>query len=118
LRAGGDFIGFTGLSRPTFQAHFTPCVEIGWRLARGWWNKGYATEAARECVRFAFGTLGLAEIVAFAVPAHLPSRRVMKNHGMSHDPADDFDHPGLPESHPLRPHVLYRLRATSGRCRD
>ncbi len=104
------FAGFVGLSIPSFDAHFTPCVEVGWRLARTYWGKGYATEGARAALRFGFEQSRLGEIVSFTVPANLPSRRVMERVGMSHSPADDFDHPGLPEGHPLRRHVLYRLR--------
>jgi RimJ/RimL family protein N-acetyltransferase len=104
-----DFAGFVGLSIPAFQAHFTPCVEIGWRLARAHWGHGYATEAAREALRFGFERLGLEEIVSFTVPANLRSRQVMERLGMHRTPAEDFDHPRLPEPHPLRRHVLYRL---------
>jgi RimJ/RimL family protein N-acetyltransferase len=104
-----DFAGFVGLSIPTFQAPFTPCVEVGWRLARTHWGHGYATEAAREALRFGFERLGLEEIVSFTVPANLRSRQVMERLGMHHTPAEDFDHPRLPEHHPLRRHVLYRL---------
>lgn len=107
--ADGMFLGFTGLSRPSFEAHFTPAVEIGWRLARHAWGHGYATEAARASVAFGFETVGLDEIVSFTVPANVRSRAVMERIGMRHDPADDFDHPKLPEGHPLRRHVLYRL---------
>lgn len=104
------FAGFIGLSVPAFRAHFTPCVEIGWRLARGHWGKGYATEGARAALRFGFERMGLAEIVSFTVPGNVPSRRVMERIGMSHSPADDFDHPAMPDGHPLRRHVLYRLK--------
>jgi RimJ/RimL family protein N-acetyltransferase len=104
------FIGFIGLSRPMFQAHFTPCVEIGWRLAREYWGHGYATEGARASLRFAFETLRLDEVVSFTVPANRRSRRVMERLGMTHNPADDFEHPDVPPGHPIRPHVLYRLR--------
>lgn len=110
LRRTGEFIGFIGLSRPGFEAHFTPCVEIGWRLAAGHWNQGFATEGARAVLRFGFVEVGLEEIVSFTVPANLPSRRVMEKLGMTHRPDDDFDHPRLPAGHPLRRHVLYRLR--------
>jgi RimJ/RimL family protein N-acetyltransferase len=108
----GDLAGFVGLSVPSFEAPFMPAVEIGWRLARTHWGHGYATEAARAAVAFAFGfdEAGLDEIVAFTVPANVRSRRVMERLGMAHDPADDFDHPALPAPHPLRRHVLYRLR--------
>jgi RimJ/RimL family protein N-acetyltransferase len=106
---GGRLIGFTGLSRPSFEAHFTPAVEVGWRLARNAWGRGFATEAARSALAFGFERLGLAEIVSFTVPANGRSRAVMERLGMTRDPADDFDHPKLPEGHPLRRHVLYRL---------
>jgi RimJ/RimL family protein N-acetyltransferase len=108
---GSPFIGFVGLSRPRFEAHFTPAAEIGWRLAREHWGKGYATEAARAATSFAFAELDLEEIVSFTTVANEPSRRVMERLGMTHDPADDFDHPLLPPGHPQRRHVLYRLRA-------
>jgi RimJ/RimL family protein N-acetyltransferase len=104
------FAGFIGLSIPSFQTHFTPCVEIGWRLARDQWGKGYATEGARAVLAFGFEELKLEEIVSFTTADNLRSRRVMERIGMSHSPADDFDHPGLPEGHPLRRHVLYRIR--------
>lgn len=107
--AGPPFIGFVGLSVPSFDAHFTPCVEVGWRLSHEAWGFGYATEAAREAVRFGFEEVGLAEIVSFTVPANLRSRRVMERLGMRRDPKDDFDHPRLPEGNRLRRHVLYRL---------
>lgn len=110
VRGGLGFIGFVGLSVPSFQAPFTPCVEIGWRLAHEAWGHGYATEAAREALRMGFETLGLAEIVSFTVFENLRSRRVMERLGMVRDPEDDFDHPRLPEGHRLRRHILYRLR--------
>ncbi len=108
-RGQGVFIGFIGLAVPAFESHFTPCVEIGWRLAADNWGKGLATEGARAVVRYAFETLLLDELVSFTVPANLRSRRVMEKIGMSHNPVDDFDHPKLPEGNPLRRHVLYRL---------
>ena len=106
----GRFIGYTGLEIPSFEEHFTPAVEVGWRLARDAWGQGYATEAARAAVAFGFGELGLDEIVSFTVPHNAPSRAVMVRLGMTRDPAEDFGHPGLPVGHPLRRHVLYRLR--------
>jgi RimJ/RimL family protein N-acetyltransferase len=106
---GAPFIGFVGLAEPRFQAHFTPAVEVGWRLAREHWGHGYATEAAREALAFAFGELALDEVVSFTSAINERSRRVMERLGMTHDPADDFDHPLIPEG-PLRPHVLYRIR--------
>jgi RimJ/RimL family protein N-acetyltransferase len=108
LRTTGEWIGMVGLAHVPFEAHFTPCVEIGWRLAAAHWSQGYATEGAREWLRYARDALGLAEVVAFTVPANLRPRRVMEKLGMVRDPADDFDHPRLPEGHPLRRHVLYR----------
>ena len=106
---GGDFIGFAGLTRPRFEAAFTPAVEVGWRFARGAWGHGFATEAALAALAFGFETVGLDEIVSFTSPANERSWRVMERLGMTHDPADDFDHPSLPEGHPLRRHVLYRI---------
>jgi RimJ/RimL family protein N-acetyltransferase len=103
-------IGFVGLTVPRFESAFTPCVEIGWRVAPEHWGRGYATEAARASLEFGFTHLALDEIVSFTVPANVRSRRVMERIGMTHDPRDDFEHPALPEGHRLRPHVLYRIR--------
>jgi RimJ/RimL family protein N-acetyltransferase len=102
------FIGYTGLSEPNFKAHFTPCVEIGWRLAQPYWGYGYATEAARAALAHAFETLALNEIVSFTIAANSRSRAVMARLAMRHDPADNFDHPALPTGHPMRRHMLYR----------
>ena len=107
------FIGFTGLAVPRFEAHFTPCVEMGWRLARAHWGRGYAPEAARAALAHGFGALGLDEIVSFTVVGNARSRRVMEKLGMTHAPADDFDHPSLPPGHRLRRHVLYRIRRSN-----
>ena len=104
------FLGFIGLSVPGFQAKFTPCVEIGWRLSPEHWGQGLATEGSREMVRYAFEVVGLDALVSFTAPGNLKSRRVMEKLAMTRDPAEDFDHPLLPERHPLRRHVLYRLR--------
>lgn len=105
------FVGYVGLSIPGFEAHFTPCVEVGWRFAAGHWRRGYATEGARAALAFGFEDVGLTEIVSFTVPDNFRSRRVMERIGMHHDPDDDFDHPRVPEGHPLRRHVLYRIAA-------
>jgi len=102
------FAGFVGLAVPHFEAPFTPCVEIGWRLARETWGHGYAPEAARAVLAHAFEKLGLEEIVSFTTLANTPSRRVMEKIGMHRDPAEDFDHPQLASGDPLRRHVLYR----------
>jgi RimJ/RimL family protein N-acetyltransferase len=103
------FVGFTGLAIPRFTSHFTPCVEIGWRLAFDYWKRGYATEAARLALAHGFGPLALPEVVSFTSAKNFRSRAVMERLGMHHDPAEDFDHPSLPEGHPLRGHVLYRI---------
>jgi ribosomal-protein-alanine N-acetyltransferase len=102
------FAGFIGLCSATFEAPFTPCVEIGWRLAAEHWYRGYATEGARATLEFGFVSLQLAEIVSFTAAGNLRSRRVMEKIGMTRSARDDFDHPLLPEGHPLRRHVLYR----------
>jgi RimJ/RimL family protein N-acetyltransferase len=109
---GPPFIGFVGLAQTDFEAHFTPAVEVGWRLGREHWGMGYATEGARAAVEFGFEELDLTEIVSMTIPDNVRSRRVMEKLGMTHDPADDFDHPRLPDW-PLRRHVLYRLSAPS-----
>jgi RimJ/RimL family protein N-acetyltransferase len=106
-----EFIGFTGLRipPPAFNTHFTPCVEVGWRLAYDYWGFGYATEAARLALDYGFQQVGLEEIVSFTVPANWRSRRVMERLGMTRCPQDDFDRPQVPEDHPFRRHVLYRI---------
>jgi RimJ/RimL family protein N-acetyltransferase len=114
LRSNGTFAGFIGLSVPSFKARFTPCVEASWRIAPELWGQGLATEGARAIVDYGFQVLGLKEIVSFTVPANLRSRRVMEKVGMTHNPADDFEHPQLPPRHPLRRHVLYRLPSPGG----
>lgn len=103
------FIGFVGLAIPPFDAHFTPCVEVGWRLAVPYWGHGYATEGGRAAVTFGFEVLGLAEIVSMTPERNVRSRAVMERLGMARNPADDFDHPNIAAGHPLRRHVLYRL---------
>lgn len=107
--ATGQFIGFSGLKVPSFDGHFTPTVELGWRLAREHWGNGYATEAARGAMRFGFETADLDEIVSFTVPNNTRSIGVMERLGMVRDPDDDFDHPNEPDDSPLRTHVLYRM---------
>jgi RimJ/RimL family protein N-acetyltransferase len=103
------FIGVIGLAVVGFTAHFTPAVEIGWRLGRRYWGQGYAIEAAAAALDDGFGRLRLDEIVAFTVPANEPSWRLMHRLGMTRSEQDDFDHPRIPAGHPLRRHVLYRL---------
>jgi RimJ/RimL family protein N-acetyltransferase len=101
--------GFVGLSVPSFAAPFTPCVEVGWRLAHEYWGHGYATEAARAALACGFEQLHLPEIVSFTVPANVRSIHVMEKLGMRRSPSEDFDHPKIPPDHPLRGHLLYRL---------
>ena len=105
---GPSFIGFVGLSRPRFRAHFTPAVEVGWRLARSYWGNGYATEAASAAVSFGFEELRLEEIVSFTSAINERSIGVMRRIGMTHNPVDDFDHPDVRYGR-LRRHVLYRI---------
>jgi len=109
FRATGELAGFIGVMVPRFEAYFTPCVEIGWRLGFPYWNQGLATEGAAALMQMAFGELGIGELVSFTVPANLRSRRVMEKLGMTYD--GEFDHPRLPEGHSLRRHVLYRKPA-------
>lgn len=110
LPGEASLIGAIGLSRVTFPAHFTPTVEIGWRLARRYWGQGYATEAARAVVEDGFFRHDLAEIVAFAALSNQRSRAVMARLGMTYDPAEDFDFPVFPDGHRLRRSALYRVR--------
>src|SRR5260221_61323 len=107
------FIGFAGIAVARFGAHFTPCMEVGWRLAFEHWGHGYATEAARLALGYGFGTLAFSEIVSFTSATNQRSRAVMERLGMRRDPAEDFDYPALPEGHLLRRHVLYRLGSGS-----
>ena len=107
-KAGGEFIGFVGLNIPSDELPFSPCVEIAWRLAQGYWHQGYASEAARVALRFGFVELDLEEIVAFTSLGNLRSQAVMARLGMRRSP-ENFQHPALPEGHPLREHCLYRI---------
>jgi ribosomal-protein-alanine N-acetyltransferase len=115
VTAESRFIGFVGLGIPSFTAAFTPCVEIGWRLARAGWGQGYAVEGALAAARFGFD-LGLSEIVAFTAQGNHRSRRVMEKLAMQRDLEGDFDHPSIAAGHPLQRHVLYRLRRSDLRC--
>jgi GrpB-like predicted nucleotidyltransferase (UPF0157 family)/predicted acetyltransferase len=113
LKSSHKFIGFTGLMSVPFKAHFTPAVEIGWRLAKEYWNNGYATEAAQAVLELAFNEHNLNEVVSFTALSNIPSQRVMQKIGLLHDCRDDFEHPKLPKDHPLSQHVLYRLSKES-----
>lgn len=104
------FIGMVGLAWVSFPAPFAPAVEIGWRVSPKFWGRGYATEAASAALAYGFDTLGLDEIVAFTTVTNVRSRAVMERIGMTRDASQDFEHPMLPADHPLRPHVLYRIR--------
>ena len=110
-RDTNQFIGFTGLSHPRFESFFTPCVEIGWRLAKGHWGQGFAQEAARTCLQFGFEQLGLKEIYSFTSLLNTPSINVMQKIGMTE--AGQFEHPAIADGHPLRTHVLYRKTAVN-----
>ncbi|BCZ97697.1 GNAT family N-acetyltransferase [Legionella pneumophila serogroup 1] len=109
LKTTGEMIGFLGLITPSFEAHFTPTVEIGWRLSSKHWNKGYATEGAKAVLHYAFTELNLPQIVSFTTVNNQASRRVMEKIGLRHNSLDDFDHPKLENDSPLKRHVLYRL---------
>lgn len=109
LKEDRRFIGFVGLHVPAHELPFAPCVEIGWRLAFQYWGKGYATEAARGCLRIGFERLQLEEIVSFTAVGNKRSRAVMERLGMREDADAVFEHPKIPAGHPLRLHCLYRL---------
>lgn len=107
---GEAFAGVMQLTDVPFEAHFTPAREIGWRLPEKFWGRGYATEAARAILEYAFERLGVGEVVALTTVKNVRSRRVMERLGMTYDPDDDFDHPRVPDGHPLKRHVVYRIR--------
>ncbi len=107
--SAGRFAGFVGLWTATFDAPFTPAVEVGWRLDSWAWGRGYATEAAERVLADGFERLDLPEIVSFTAAINLGSRRVMEKLGMTTDAGEDFDHPRVPAGSPLVHHVLYRL---------
>jgi RimJ/RimL family protein N-acetyltransferase len=111
LDVNGDFAGFVGLAVPQFEASFTPCVEVGWRLRRECWGRSLAYRGALLALEYGFGKLKLPEIVSFTAVQNLRSRRLMERLEFVHDEAGDFDHPALPEGHALRRHVLYRKQA-------
>lgn len=117
LKASGEFIGFVGLSVPRRQLPFSPCVEIGWRLARRFWGRGYASEGARAALAIGFGELGLAEVVSFTALQNQPSRAVMERIGL-HDTGRDFDHPAVPEGSALRRHCLYAITRAQWLARE
>ena len=105
----GEFIGFIGLLIADFKEHFTPAIEIGWRLSSNHWGKGFATEGAKAVLDYAFRELKIPEIVSFTAAGNAESIRVMQKIGLQHNERDDFDHPKLDDQSPLKRHVLYRL---------
>lgn len=109
VKETSEMIGFVGLNIPEFESHFTPCVEVGWRLASQAWGKGYATEAAKAVLEIGFRNFQLKEIVSFTVPQNLRSIAVMEKIGMKRDLQGDFFHPKLALDHPLSQHILYRI---------
>jgi RimJ/RimL family protein N-acetyltransferase len=108
LMQTNEFIGFVGLHIPSAELPFSPCVEVGWRLAFQYWGKGFATEAARGALRVGFESLSLPEIVSFAAVRNIRSRAVMERLGMRED-ATTFEHPSVPVGSTLRQHCLYRV---------
>lgn len=112
LKETHEFIGFCGLQIPSFQANFTPCTEIGWRLAKKFWSQGLASEAAQEILHYAFRDLALKTVVSFTTKQNEKSIKVMEKIGMQHDLDGDFYHPSLPREHWLAKHVLYKIHNT------
>lgn len=115
LRASGVLIGAVGLIDVNIDLPLAPAVEIGWRIARGFWGRGLALEAATAARTHGFDTLGLAALVSYTAARNRRSRRLMERLGMSREPAEDFLHPLLDPGDPLAPHVLYRLERASTR---
>lgn len=109
LKETGELVGFIGLNYIDWESHFTPAVEVGWRLGSQYWNKGYATEGAKASLEYGFKKCDLKEIVSFTVPANIRSIRVMEKIELKRDLNSDFAHPKLPAGHPLSQHILYRL---------
>jgi RimJ/RimL family protein N-acetyltransferase len=110
IKGSAEFAGVIALQEIPFETHFTPAVEVGWRLRHEQWGNGYATEGARAAIDYAFNELGRGEVVAITAKINARSQRVMQRLGMTHDPAEDFDHPRLEPGHRLHRHVLYRIR--------
>lgn len=109
LKETGKLLGFIGLNYTAWEAHFTPAVEIGWRLGSQYWGKGYATEGAKAVRDYGFNTIGLKEIVSLTVPANKRSQRVMEKIGMKRDIEGNFFHAKIARDHPLSEHMLYRI---------
>ena len=113
-KSDGALVGDVGIIPIVMPIRGTPPVEIGWLLGRQFWGQGYATEAARAWLDHAFNVLKLSEVAAWTAVGNLASQRVMQKIGMTRDPQDDFEHPKIPEGHPLRPHYLYRIANPTG----
>ncbi len=111
MRDSGQFIGFIGIQDVPDYYGVGDGIEIGWRLAASTWGKGLAPEGAQACLAYAFSRLQAPEVVAFTATLNKSSMRVMEKIGMTRDVAGDFDHPMIEEGHPIRPHVLYRIKA-------
>jgi len=111
-KCSGSFMGFIGFHWARFEADFCPCLEIGWRLDKRFWGKGYATEGAKACLEHGFENLGLEKVYSFTSVTNIPSQRVMQKIGM--ELAERFDHPRVAEGHPLRPHVCYLAEKPKG----
>jgi RimJ/RimL family protein N-acetyltransferase len=109
LKKTGDFIGIIGLAALSYETPFTPCTEVGWRLRPEFWGHGFASEGAKKCLEYGFDTLPLDQIVAQTAVGNAKSRRVMESIGMRYCVGEDYDHPKVPEGHPHRRHVLYRI---------
>ncbi len=108
IKETGDFIGFIGFAKPSFESFFTPCIEIGWRLDKEFWNRGYGTEGARRCLEYGFDKLGFTEIHSFTSKINVRSWHLMEKIGMVK--LGDFDHPRIEEGNPLKPHVVYLIK--------
>jgi RimJ/RimL family protein N-acetyltransferase len=106
-KSSGNFIGFTGLAIPRFEAAFLPAIEIGWRILPEFWNRGLATEAALKSLWFGFHVLNLEEIVSFTAVGNVKSQRIMEKIGMTRCMEKDFLHPNVPDGHVLKPHVVF-----------
>lgn len=110
LKESGEFVGFTGLHIPDWEAPFSPCIEIGWGLRKAWWGRGLVTEAGRGCLDFARARLGLKEIFSFTTTNNSKSIAVMERIGMKRVQGGDFMHPDIDPDSPFALHVLYRIR--------
>lgn len=102
-----EFIGFTGFMVPSFESFFTPCIEIGWRIKKEEWNNGYATEAAKACLRYGFETLQFEKIYSFTSAINIKSEKLMQKIGMIKE--GEFDHPNIPFDSALCRHVVYKI---------